>query len=168
MLGAEELRELLDAEVLADLEPNSSCWSMAAELDADELHDVLRRLGPLSRLDLEARSVDRAPVETWIRSCWKSAERSRCASRTTIDSLPATAQPAAMLWGGASVGLPAVFTDPVDDPLGDLCRRYARTHGPFRPRRCPLVGYFGDPFGRCARTARLDGDLLGGVSARWH
>jgi ATP-dependent Lhr-like helicase len=28
-------------------------------------------------------------------------------------------------------GLPAAFTEPVDDPLADLVSRYARTHGPF-------------------------------------
>ncbi len=29
------------------------------------------------------------------------------------------------------VGIPEVFTEPVPDPLGDLVRRHARTHGPF-------------------------------------
>ena len=29
------------------------------------------------------------------------------------------------------VGVPEVFLEPVDDPLADLVRRYARTHGPF-------------------------------------
>ncbi|WP_243719765.1 DEAD/DEAH box helicase [Actinomadura sp. KC06] len=31
------------------------------------------------------------------------------------------------------VGVPEAFLEPVDDPLGDLISRYARTHGPFRP-----------------------------------
>ncbi|TDD81690.1 DEAD/DEAH box helicase [Actinomadura darangshiensis] len=30
------------------------------------------------------------------------------------------------------VGVPEAFLEPVDDPLGDLVSRYARTHGPFR------------------------------------
>ncbi|MEU8117303.1 DEAD/DEAH box helicase [Spirillospora sp. NPDC049024] len=30
------------------------------------------------------------------------------------------------------VGVPEAFLEPVDDPLGDLISRYARTHGPFR------------------------------------
>ncbi|GAA2575697.1 DEAD/DEAH box helicase [Actinomadura fulvescens] len=30
------------------------------------------------------------------------------------------------------VGIPETFLEPVDDPLGDLISRYARTHGPFR------------------------------------
>ena len=32
------------------------------------------------------------------------------------------------------VGLPAAATEPVEDPLADLCVRYARTHGPFLAR----------------------------------
>ena len=32
------------------------------------------------------------------------------------------------------VGLPAVYTEAVDDPLGDLALRYARAHGPFLAR----------------------------------
>ncbi len=28
-------------------------------------------------------------------------------------------------------GTPSVFTEPVEDPLGDLVARFARTHGPF-------------------------------------
>ena len=34
---------------------------------ADDLHDVLQRLEPLSRLDLAVCSVARAPVEVWVR-----------------------------------------------------------------------------------------------------
>ncbi|MGI5203170.1 Lhr family helicase [Spirillospora sp. CA-108201] len=33
------------------------------------------------------------------------------------------------------VGVPEAFLEPVDDPLGDLVSRYARTHGPFRAAR---------------------------------
>ncbi|MEP6482726.1 MAG: ATP-dependent helicase, partial [Rhodoglobus sp.] len=29
------------------------------------------------------------------------------------------------------IGIPAAFIEPVDDPVGDLISRYARTHGPF-------------------------------------
>ena len=37
-----------------------------------------------------------------------------------------------MRWALAlPVGVPETFTEPVNDPLGDLLLRYARTHGPF-------------------------------------
>ncbi|MFB4315367.1 DEAD/DEAH box helicase [Actinomadura sp. 21ATH] len=36
------------------------------------------------------------------------------------------------------VGVPEAFLEPVDDPLGDLVSRYARTHGPFRAARAAV------------------------------
>jgi ATP-dependent Lhr-like helicase len=58
LLGAEELRELLDPEVLADLELELQAlvegrWAR----DGDELHDRLRVLGDLSMPELDARCV---------------------------------------------------------------------------------------------------------------
>ncbi len=58
LLGAEELRELLDAGALADLELELQCLVDGRRArDADELHDLLRRLGPLSAVEIEARSL---------------------------------------------------------------------------------------------------------------
>ena len=34
-------------------------------------------------------------------------------------------------------GVPDVFTEPVEDPLGDLVGRYARTHGRSPPPKWP-------------------------------
>ncbi|MCP3912133.1 MAG: DEAD/DEAH box helicase, partial [Actinomycetia bacterium] len=137
LLGAEELRELLDAEVLADLELELQCLADGRRArDADELHDLLRRLGPLSRLDLSARAVDGADTESWLRQL--TEERRAIEVRVADEPKLAASDDAARLRDaiGAAlpVGLPAVFTEPVDDPLGDLCRRYGRTHGPFLAR----------------------------------
>jgi ATP-dependent Lhr-like helicase len=134
VLGAEELRELLDADVLADLEVELQLLVDGRRArDVDELHEVLRRLGPLNRLDLDARSVDGAPVGDWVRSLLE--ERRAIEVRIAGDDRIAASDDAARLRDAIGValpvGLPAVFTDPVPDPLGDLCRRYARTHGPF-------------------------------------
>ena len=166
MLGAEELRELLDAEVLADLELELQLLVDGRRArDADELHDVLRRLGPLNRLDLEARSVDGAPVGAWVRSLLE--ERRAIEVRIADDDRFAASDDAARLRDAVGValpvGLPAVFTDPVDDPLGDLCRRYARTHGPFHAR--DVARWLGISETRSAGALeRLvsDGDLLRG------
>ena len=166
VLGAEELRELLDAEVLADLELELQLLIDGRRArDADELHDVLRRLGPLNRLDLEARSVDGAPVEAWVRSLLE--ERRAIEVRIADDDRFAASDDAARLRDAVGValpvGLPAVFTDPVDDPLGDLCRRYARTHGPFHAR--DVARWLGISETRAAGALeRLvsDGDLLRG------
>src|SRR4029453_5989876 len=56
LLGADELRELLDPAVLADLELELQRLADGRRArDADELHDVLRSLGPLNRVELDPR-----------------------------------------------------------------------------------------------------------------
>ncbi|MEZ5166398.1 MAG: hypothetical protein R2695_07865 [Acidimicrobiales bacterium] len=137
LLGAEELRELLSAEVLADVELELQHLAEGRRArDADEAHDLLRRLGPLTRAELAARAVDGVDVEEWVRGLL--AERRAIEVRIGSREKLATSDDAGRLRDAVGValpvGLPAVFTDPVDDPLGDLCVRYARTHGPFLPR----------------------------------
>ena len=46
------------------------------------------------------------------------------------------------------VGVPAAFTEPMADPLGDLVSRYARTHGPF------TIGALAERLGIGAAVAR--------------
>ena len=56
LLGAEELRDLLDPSVLADLELELQRLADGRRArDPDEAHDLLRLLGPLSRWEIEAR-----------------------------------------------------------------------------------------------------------------
>ena len=67
LLGAEELRELIDADVLADLELElQRLVEGRLARDVDEAHDQLRLLGPLSLDELGLRSVDGAPVKEWV------------------------------------------------------------------------------------------------------
>jgi Lhr-like helicase len=92
LLGAEELRELIDADVLADLELElQRLVEGRLARDLDELHDQLRLLGPLSVDELGLRAVDGAPVKDWIdqlvverRAFWvASRARSACAPPRT-------------------------------------------------------------------------------------
>ncbi|MBA2497664.1 MAG: DEAD/DEAH box helicase, partial [Acidimicrobiia bacterium] len=58
LLGAEELRELLDPGVLADLELELQCLVDGRRArDLDEVHDLLRRLGPLDDDGIRARAA---------------------------------------------------------------------------------------------------------------
>lgn len=134
LLGAEELRELIDPEALADLELELQRLDGSRPArDPDELHDLLRVLGPLSPDDLRARSAAGADVAGWVRELveQRRAIKVRVAEREAV----ADSADAARLRDAAGValpvGLPAACTEPVADPLGDLCLRYARTHGPF-------------------------------------
>ena len=234
LLGAEELRELLDAGVIADLELELQRLTDGRQArDADEAHDLLRVLGPLTPDELGARcvpsyagpaarpthdgsdpSLDVSPGDRWATGGAAAHSRSNCtyaaaapgdgeatgsvAAHSGSSCTYATAAPgdgevkggvavplaarpelsdAALRDGeeraagwvrtlveqrraievrlagrdvvadaadaarlrdasGAAlpVGLPAAAIEPVDDPLGDLCVRYARTHGPFTAR----------------------------------
>ena len=134
LLGAEELRELIDGDVLADLELElQRLVDNRRARDPDELHDVLRDLGPLTVTDLDVRSTDGADVVAWIDQL--VAERRAIRVAVAGEDRVAAAEDAAKLRDalGCSLplGLPTAFTDPVDDPLLDLVARFARTHGPF-------------------------------------
>ncbi len=132
LLGAEELRDLLDAAVLAELELELQRLVPGRRArDADELHDLLRLLGPLSVGDITARSEsDAAP---WVRRL--VAERRAIRASVAGEARIAAAEDASRLRDALGValplGLPGAFTDPVEAPLVDLVARYARTHGPF-------------------------------------
>ena len=142
LLGVEELRELLDAGVIADVELELQRLVAGGQArDADEAHDLLRVLGPLTLDELAARSApsagsDAERVAGWVRTLVE--QRRAIAVRLAGREVVADAADAARLRDAAGaalpVGLPASSTEPVDDPLGDLCVRYARTHGPFLAR----------------------------------
>ncbi len=132
LLGGDELRELLDPEVLADLELELQCLVDGRRArDLDEVHDLLRRLGPLTVEDVEARSTD--DPRAWLAELVE--QRRAIEVQVAGQQRFAAAEDAARLRDGLGValpvGLPAAFTDPVDRPLEELVARWARTHGPF-------------------------------------
>jgi ATP-dependent helicase Lhr and Lhr-like helicase len=175
LLGAEELRELLDPQVLADLE--LELQRLTPERQArgiDDVHDLLRELGPLTRDELAARcSVEpSAFVDTLLTS------RRVIAVRIAGDERIAAAEDAAPLRDALGValppGLPAAFTDPVPAPLDDLVARFARTHGPFSV--ADVAARFGATHDRVQRALtqlELDGRVVfgefrpGGVEREW-
>ncbi len=142
LLGAEELRELLDAGVITDVELELQRLVAGGQArDADELHDLLRVLGPLTPEDLAARTVpsagsDAERVAGWVRTLveQRRAIEVRLAGRDAVADAADAARLRDAAGSALPVGLPASATEPVEDPLGDLCVRYARTHGPFLAR----------------------------------
>ncbi|MXV99001.1 MAG: DEAD/DEAH box helicase [Acidimicrobiaceae bacterium] len=149
LLGAEELRELLDAGVIADLELELQRLVAGSQArDADEAHDLLRVLGPLTLDELVARTAPSAGSDTervsgWLRALveQRRAIEVRLAGRDVVADSADAARLRDAAGAALPVGLPASSTEPVDDPLGDLCVRYARTHGPFLAR--DVAGWLG-------------------------
>ncbi|MFF8827699.1 ATP-dependent helicase [Streptomyces sp. NPDC015131] len=130
LLGQAELRELLDADVLSELEGELQWLTEDRRVkDVEGVADVLRVLGPMTDEELAARGAD----PEWARQL----ERTRRAIRVRIAGAGhwAAVEDAGRLRDALGtalpVGVPEAFTEPVKDPLGDLLARYARTHGPF-------------------------------------
>jgi len=135
LLGRAELRELLDPAVLAEVEEELQRLAPDRQArDAEGVADLLRLLGPLTTAEVEARSVDGpAEAKAWLASL---ADARRVVTvRMAGEERWAAIEDVGRLRDGLGVpvppGTPDAFTDPVDDPIGDLVSRYARTHGPF-------------------------------------
>ncbi len=153
LLGRAELRDLLDPDVMATVEADLQRLSPDRRVKgAEGLADLLRLLGPLTAEDAAARL---RPPETSDPPETSYPAESRDAGTDEaiglLDQLVtanralqvringeiryAAVEDAARLRDALGValplGLPLAFIEPVEDPLGDLVSRYARTHGPF-------------------------------------
>ncbi|MFN8021875.1 MAG: DEAD/DEAH box helicase [Acidimicrobiales bacterium] len=133
LLGAEELRELLDPGVLADLELELQCLTEGRRArDPDELHDVLRKVGDLSAAEIDLRcegSDGREWVAELIRA--RRAVEIGIADEMRVIAAEDASRYRDALGCSLPLGLPRAFTDPVPLPLESLVARWARTHAPF-------------------------------------
>jgi ATP-dependent Lhr-like helicase len=175
LLGQAELRELIDADVLTELEAELQHLADGRQArDADETHDLLRRVGDLAVDEVTARAQcdvagaleqlrrERRAVEVRIggEARWIAAEHAG-QYRDALGALPPP-------------GLPDAYLAEVDNPLASLCRRYAQTHGPFQTaevaKRFGLRAALVEPV---LRALLADGSLVqgeirpGGVSVEW-
>ncbi|MGP3971232.1 Lhr family helicase [Streptomyces sp. 6N223] len=130
LLGRAELRELLDAGVLAELERELGWLSEDRRLrDAEGVADLLRVLGPLTDAELAERGA--RPEWAGELAAARRAIRVRIAGEEHWAAIEDAGRLRDALGAALPVGVPEAFTEPVRDPLGDLLARYARTHGPF-------------------------------------
>jgi ATP-dependent Lhr-like helicase len=136
LLGEADLRELLDADAIAEVEENAQCLAETYRArSADGIHDLCLRLGDLSRAELARRVVSAdllAHVDRLVRS------RRLLELRIAGERRLIAAEDAARYRDGLGIPLPpglaASLLEPVAHPVLELVRRYARTHGPFTPR----------------------------------
>ena len=134
LLGAEELRELIDAEVLAELELElQRLVDGRRARDADEVHDHLRLLGPLRRPSWRPARSTPARWPAGSSSSSGSAGPSSPPSRAS-PGWPPRRMPAGCATRWASrcpMGLPRSCTESVAAPLVDLVE-------PLRPHARPV------------------------------
>ncbi len=114
LLGETDLREVLDADALSEVEAEISGLAPGWQArNADELEDLLRRAGDLSPAEIRARAA--ADPASWIAQL--SEEKRIAGIRVSGEDRYVTV---------SDVLLYRDF-----EGLEDLVFRYARTHGPF-------------------------------------
>ena len=176
LLGAEELRELIDPAALDSLELElQGLANDRLARSADGVHDLLRRVGDLTEDEIHARCVH-ADVRRWIAQLIEEhrAIRVRVAGEERVAAIEDAARLRDALGVTLPQGLPEVFTEPSEKPLEGLVARYGRTHGPFLT--ADVARRYGLAFDRAARaleTLRNDGRILlgefrpGGLEREW-
>ncbi|MDQ0030933.1 ATP-dependent helicase [Arthrobacter bambusae] len=156
LLGRVELRELLDAKVIEATELELQRLAPDRQVRGMEgVADLLRLLGPLSVEEVAARlqpeGAEASPdlpaghpapgappaaleLAALHLAALSKANRALTVTLSGVERFAAI-EDAARLRDAIGVplpmGVPLAFIEPVNDPLGDLVSRYARTHGPF-------------------------------------
>src|ERR1019366_2270513 len=137
LLGEADLRELLDADAIAEVEEAAQCLAENYRArSADGIHDLCLRLGDLSREELARRVTSPdllQQVDRLVRS------RRLLELRIAGERRLIAAEDAARYRDGLGIplapGLAVALLEPVAHPVLELVRRYARTRGPFTLRQ---------------------------------
>ena len=136
LLGEADLRELLDADAIAEVEEAAQCLAENYRArTTDGIHDLCLRLGDLSRDELARRVVSPELLQHVDRL---TRSRRLLELRFGGERRLVAAEDAARYRDGLGIPLPpglaAALLEPVAHPVLELVRRYARTHGPFTLR----------------------------------
>ncbi|HYO86159.1 MAG TPA: ATP-dependent helicase [Dermatophilaceae bacterium] len=140
------LRDLLDPAAVEATEAQLQLLTPDRQARcAEDVVDVVRRLGPLS--ERAARDRCRPQLADRLAGWLAGLEQDRRLVQVRIAGRAAWAvvEDASRLRDGLGValpvGLPSTLLDPTQDPLGELAARFARTRGPFTAAH--LAGWLG-------------------------
>jgi ATP-dependent helicase Lhr and Lhr-like helicase len=130
LLGTPELRDLLDATAIAEVEAEVQRLTPASRAGGvEDAADLLRILGPLSDEQAGRRGIDPAWLAELVAS--RRAIAVRVAGVPSTAAIEDAGRLRDCLGVALPVGVPEAHLAVVADPLGDLVGRFARTHGPF-------------------------------------
>ncbi len=133
LMGDADLRELLDAAAIEEVE--EQLQALAENYRAkniDGVHDLLLRLGDLTRKEVADRSVGidaDAVVDRLVRTR-RILELQMLGGKRLI-AIEDAAKYRDALGIPLPPGIPKVFLEVTAEPQLELLKRYARTHGPF-------------------------------------
>ena len=173
LLGEGEIGELISPEVVASVE--LELQRLVPERRArgpDGMHDLLRDLGPMTIRDLELRCDDPQSALEVLGASRRVIEV-RVGGRDTWAAVEDAGRLRDALGCQLPPGVPGVFTEPVEDPLGDVVGRYARTHAPFPAAQAASalglpVSVVEEVLSRLARQDRLEKGVFGaGGQQEW-
>ncbi len=133
LLGDTDFRELLDSTTLDEVETRLQFLEPDYHArHVDGVHDLLLKLGDLSEPEIRVRSENEEVAST-ITDLVKArrAVRVRIAGETRFIPVEYAARYRDTLGTPLPPGLAEAFVAESENPLRELLRRYARTHGPF-------------------------------------
>ncbi len=174
LLGQEELRDLIDAEALDEVEADLQRLSERRRRSTPTgSHDILRAVGDLTLDEVQARCHRGASAKRIVDGLL--AERRAVSMRIGSEDRFVASEDAGLFRDALGAvppgGLPEVFLEPVEEPFQRLVRRYARTHGPFTT--AALAARYGVDPGPVLRELERAGSLVrgelrpGGMEREW-
>ncbi|WP_158945033.1 DEAD/DEAH box helicase [Granulicella sp. S190] len=133
LMGDADLRELLDSNAIEETEEQLQCLVETYRArNMDGVHDLLLRLGDLSREELRRRCVtDEVADSVGKLMRARRVLEVQIAGVKRLIAVEDAARYRDALGVPLPPGLPSAFLQEVPDALVDLMRRFARTHGPF-------------------------------------
>ncbi len=133
LMGDADLRELLDLNAIEETEEQLQCTAESYKArNMDGVHDLLLRLGDLTRTELSRRCVTAEVADSVTRLM-----RARRVIEVTVagEKRLIAVEDAGRYRDALGVplppGLPSAFLAAVPEAMLDLVRRFGRTHGPF-------------------------------------
>jgi ATP-dependent Lhr-like helicase len=176
LLGDADLRELLDADAISEVEEQlQGLLETQRVRSADGIHDLLLRIGDLTRDQLQRRLADpelMSQLERLLRS--RRLLEIKIAGEKRLIAVEDAARYRDALGIPLPPGIATALLEPVASPVLELVRRFARTHGPFTLREVTTRFALDAPQVEGALQALLlDGRILeggfrpGGVYREW-
>jgi ATP-dependent Lhr-like helicase len=176
LLGDADLRELLEAEAIAEVEEQLQALTETTRArSADGIHDLLLRLGDLSRGELARRvaSADLLDDLTRLLRARRLLEI-RVADEKRLIAIEDAGRFRDALGVPLPPGIPSSLLVPVAAPVLELVRRFARTHGPFTLQEVTVrFGLDAAEVETALHSLLLDGRIVeggfrpGGVHREW-
>ncbi len=155
LLGEGELRDLLSPDVLTAVELELQRLAPGYPAVGETgVHDLLRQLGPLTTDEISARLVggDAGDLLESLHARNQVIEIQHLGTGKWA-AIEDAGRLRDALGVQPPVGVPQVFLEPTDDPLGDVIARYAATHGPFT--ESTLAGRLGLPAAAVTTALRV-------------